>query len=335
MNRPVISVIIDTYNYGNFIEQAVESALNQNFPAEDMEIIVVDDGSTDDTKRRMDKYGASIKYVCQANKGQAGALNTGFALSRGEIICFLDGDDFWYPDKLKSVVEEFDKYSDVGLVQHPSHYVDINGKNIDRALPVLPEFFSVDDLIGGRAVFYGTSNLSFRKRFLKELMPEPEEMGNYADQYLYYNILFYSRVRNINTPLAAHRIHTSNWYAKMFDNPKMLEMHIKVLEKVNADVERRAKQFNLIGKTKRLYVNPLTDIIREKIIFYRGKGEFLNAVKSFFELFSCGLSPYMLFKMSTLFVALFSPSLYLKLFFLYSRKRSLPKLRKVLFPYGN
>ncbi len=332
MKTKAVSVIIDTYNYEHFIEQAIESVLNQDFPKEQMEIIVVDDGSTDDTREKVKKYEGRIKYIYQENKGQAGAFNTGFSAATGEYICFLDADDVWYPDKLNTVVEKFQKYPEVGLVQHQSEYVDINGKKKERKLPVLPEFYIVNDLLKGDALFYGTSNLSFRRKFLKEIMPEPEEMGNYADQYLYCNILFYSRAYSINTPLAAHRIHTSNWYAKMFNNTKMLEMHIKVLEKVNFYVEQRAKQLNLIQKNQKLYVNPLIGITREKVILYRKKGEFFNALKALFEVVRSGITPFVLFKSLTLLVAIFSPRVYLKLFEVYSQKAILPKLRMRFFP---
>src|SRR5216684_8983164 len=115
---PLTTVLIDTYNYGRFIEQAIESVLTQDFPEEQLEIIVVDDGSTDDTAERMKKYGSRIQYLKKHNGGQASALNLGFAQALGEFIVLLDADDYFLPGKLRRVCEAFQTHPDVGMVYH-------------------------------------------------------------------------------------------------------------------------------------------------------------------------------------------------------------------------
>jgi glycosyltransferase involved in cell wall biosynthesis len=82
MRPPVVSVVIDAYNYGRFVEEAIDSALAQDFPKEYVEILVVDDGSTDDTTGRVKKFGDSVKYFRKPNGGQASAINYGIAVSR-------------------------------------------------------------------------------------------------------------------------------------------------------------------------------------------------------------------------------------------------------------
>ena len=98
MNTPQVSIVIPSFNYGRFIEQALRSALAQTF--RDFEVIVVDDGSTDDTMQRVRTFGPSVHYVHQANSGAAAARNAGILRSRGEFIAFLDADDIWLPTKL-------------------------------------------------------------------------------------------------------------------------------------------------------------------------------------------------------------------------------------------
>lgn len=93
-----VSVIIPTYNYGDFIEDAIKSTLAQKI--EDLEIIVVDDGSTDDTAAKIRKYSSKVKYIYQKNSGQAAARNTGILNSTGEFIQFLDSDDILGPGKI-------------------------------------------------------------------------------------------------------------------------------------------------------------------------------------------------------------------------------------------
>jgi len=89
MKAPFFSVLIDTYNYGEYIEEAVSSALAQDFPTEEREILVVDDGSTVNTKERLRKFGETIRYLRKANGGQASAFHFGFEHARGEVIALL------------------------------------------------------------------------------------------------------------------------------------------------------------------------------------------------------------------------------------------------------
>lgn len=93
----LVSAIIPTYNYGRFVCEAVDSALAQSYPS--MEVIVVDDGSTDDTRQRLADYGSRIRYVWQSNSGLSAARNTGIREARGDWVAFLDADDVWHRDK--------------------------------------------------------------------------------------------------------------------------------------------------------------------------------------------------------------------------------------------
>ena len=120
MSRPRISAVINAYNYGTYICDAIESVLAQDCPPNEMETLVVDDGSTDDTGERVAKYGDRVRYFRKANGGQASAINLGFNEARGEIIALLDADDLWLPGKIRQVTEAFDRNPNAGLVYHPS-----------------------------------------------------------------------------------------------------------------------------------------------------------------------------------------------------------------------
>ena len=96
---PEISVIIPTYNRAAMVVEAVESVLAQK--GVDFELIVVDDGSGDDTRLRLVAYGARLSYCRQSNRGVSGARNRGLELSRAPLVAFLDSDDLWAPDKLR------------------------------------------------------------------------------------------------------------------------------------------------------------------------------------------------------------------------------------------
>ncbi len=98
-----VSVIINNYNYGEFLSQAIESALAQTHAP--IEIIAVDDGSTDGSREILSGYGKRVSALLKMNGGQASAFNAGWSASRGDILCFLDADDWWIPEKAARTAE--------------------------------------------------------------------------------------------------------------------------------------------------------------------------------------------------------------------------------------
>ena len=100
--NPIVSIIINNYSYDRFLAEAIDSALNQTYPH--IEVIVVDDGSIDNSPEIIAGYGDRIVTILKENRGQASAFNEGFAVSKGQIICLLDADDIWYPNKVACVV---------------------------------------------------------------------------------------------------------------------------------------------------------------------------------------------------------------------------------------
>src|SRR5260370_24468103 len=118
MSMPFATVLVDTYNHQFFIEDAINSVLYQNFPASETEILVVDDGSTDDTPEIVRKFAPRVRLLRKANGGQASAFNAGIPEARGEIVAFLDRDDWWAPGKLTPVSEAFAARADICLIGH-------------------------------------------------------------------------------------------------------------------------------------------------------------------------------------------------------------------------
>ncbi|MEM7334553.1 MAG: glycosyltransferase [Chloroflexota bacterium] len=133
-NQPIsVSVIIPTYNNGRFLTQALHSVLQQNFTAH--ELIVVDDGSTDDTQSVLLPFQEKIKYVYQENSGSAVARNTGLALAQGEYIVFLDADDLLLPEKLAEQVDFLNQNPLVGMVHSGWYLIDEEGHQIGQVSP--------------------------------------------------------------------------------------------------------------------------------------------------------------------------------------------------------
>jgi glycosyltransferase involved in cell wall biosynthesis len=114
MNNPLVTVVIPTFNYGRFVTSAVESVLAQTY--RNLDIVVVDDGSTDDTRQRLQPYADRIRYLYQPNQGLSAARNTGIRAAKGELIALLDSDDVWHSVKLEVQVNYLSAHPEVGLV---------------------------------------------------------------------------------------------------------------------------------------------------------------------------------------------------------------------------
>ena len=121
----LVSVVIPTYNRATLIGPAIESVLRQTYPH--IEIIVVDDGSTDRTREVVEAFGQPVRYVHQVNGGAASARNRGLREATGEFIALLDSDDQWFPWKLEAQVRVLDRYPDVGMVWTDMTAVDEDG----------------------------------------------------------------------------------------------------------------------------------------------------------------------------------------------------------------
>ncbi|NLW92289.1 MAG: glycosyltransferase [Syntrophomonadaceae bacterium] len=106
MDTVFISIIIDNYNYERYLVKAIDSALRQTYPYR--EVIVVDDGSTDDSLSIIESYGSQIRAVLKDNGGQASAFNAGWEICQGDLVIFLDSDDILLPAALEAVARQYE-----------------------------------------------------------------------------------------------------------------------------------------------------------------------------------------------------------------------------------
>src|ERR1700746_342123 len=118
MAKPFFSVLIDTYNHERFIEQAILSVLAQDVAEGEREIIGVDDGSTDRTAEIVRRFEPRVRLIRKTNGGQASAFNAGIPACSGVGIACLDGDDWWAPEKLRTVAEVFATDDAIGVIGH-------------------------------------------------------------------------------------------------------------------------------------------------------------------------------------------------------------------------
>ncbi len=214
MGRIAVTVLIDAYNYAKLLEEAIDSVLAQDFPPERMEVIVIDDGSTDGTPQVMEKYDNRVRYYRKANGGQASAFNFGLRRARGEIIALLDADDYWLPGKLRAIVEAIDRNPEAGMVYHAIRQQnDCTGQVTEGGWPLLSGFLPAqgDDLL--KYVLYPSSFLAFRRRLLGPLLPIPDVLTIQADAHLSGLMVFLAPVVALREPLAVYRVHGNNLFA--------------------------------------------------------------------------------------------------------------------------
>jgi alpha-1,6-rhamnosyltransferase len=214
--KPFASVLIDTYNHERFIEQAIVSVLEQDFPASDREIIVVDDGSADRTPEIVRKFEPQLRLLRKTNAGQASAFNAGIPECKGEIIAFLDGDDWWASGKLKKMVSTLSSESECGIVGHGIANVFADGKNSLDAAPK-PERLRLNSFAAARVFrlrksYLGTSRMTIRAQIARQILPVPERLTIEADEYLFTLAAALSDLVILPDVLTCYRQHGGNLY---------------------------------------------------------------------------------------------------------------------------
>jgi glycosyltransferase involved in cell wall biosynthesis len=217
LSRPFVSILIDTCNHEKFIEQAITSVLDQNFSASDCEILVVDDGSTDRTPELIKKFAPRVAHLPKTNGGQASAFNFAIPRCRGEIVAFLDGDDWWEPTKLAAVLSQFESHPQIGAVGHGIFEVDEQGRQLYQNVPDrlyachLQNLEEAGQFLELRS-FLGTSRLAIRRSVLESILPLPESLLVEADEFLFSVAAAVSGCIVLDQPLTSYRYHSANQF---------------------------------------------------------------------------------------------------------------------------
>ncbi len=210
--RPLVSIIINNYNYDRYLRAAIDSALTQTYSP--VEVIVVDDGSTDGSRKTIESYGERIAPIFKTNGGQGSAFNAGFAASRGEIVIFLDADDELLPETIDQVVKAW--RPGVTKVQFQLELVDEHDQPLGMRVPPFDGFIPNGD-IRDRIVRFGeyptspSSANAYARSVLNRLMPLDEAFWLLAaDKPLFFLAPFFGDVVSICAPLGHYRIHAAN-----------------------------------------------------------------------------------------------------------------------------
>jgi glycosyltransferase involved in cell wall biosynthesis len=226
--KPLVSAIIPNYNYARFVGEAVESALGQTYP--NIEVIVVDDGSTDNSLEVLEQYRDRIKIVEQENSGVCVARNRGVAESKGEYIAFLDADDVWLPEKIEKQVKKFESEIDMGLVHVGVIDINASGEKLATHLNGMEGDVAGELIMFERAVILGGgSGVMIPRRVFDDVGGFDESLSTSADWDLYFRIGFAFSVGFIRQPLLKYRLHSSNMHSNI---PRMESEMLSAYQKV-------------------------------------------------------------------------------------------------------
>jgi glycosyltransferase involved in cell wall biosynthesis len=258
MSKPFVTVLVDTYNHESFIEEAINSILQQDFPASEMEILVVDDGSTDQTPELVRKFGPRVRLLHKVNGGQASAFNMGIIEARGEIVAFLDGDDWWVPNKVKRVAEVFACHPEVGITGHSITEIMLDGRHWVERLREDTRFQANSPegarIFRTRKNFLGTSRMAIRAGLLRNILPIPVSLVIQADEYLFTMASVLSETIVLAEPLTFYRHHRSNLF--------QVSAHDLV------KLRRKLEVFQALSKvlSEQLQLHKIEPSVRKKIV---------------------------------------------------------------------
>jgi len=234
---PKISIVIPVYNKEKYIIECMESVLSQTY--KDYEIVVINDGSTDNTENLLQFYKSVIRYFYQENKGVAEARNLGILNARGEYISFLDSDDVWLPSKLEKELGLIERDKEIGLVYSNGYIINEKGKkcninffqiNTPYRKMVLNKLFKND--------FIPTSSVLVRKECFQKVGLFNSSLSSAEDYDMWMRISYLYKIDYVDFPLIKYRDNPEG-ISKNLDNA--LKGVLKALEK------NRKNYFSLKG----------------------------------------------------------------------------------------
>jgi len=238
------SVVIANYNYARFLPQAIDSALGQTLPG--TEVVVVDDGSTDESREIVAAYGDEIRSVLKPNGGHASALNAGFAASHGEIVCFIDADDMLLPGAMEAAAGALEP--GVAKVHWAMWEVDSDGERTGALMPEDPlcegDLREVVAARGPSPRDHGNppcSGNAYSRTCLEAIMPVPQRFRRATDAYLFELAPFFGRIARLPEPQGLYRVHGVNDFVSMSYRERLafaIELHGALCEEVAATCRR-------------------------------------------------------------------------------------------------
>ena len=256
-----VSVVIPNYNYGNFIGAAIESALDQSYKP--LQVVVVDDGSSDNSLQVVKQYLKHITLIVQQNSGQSAARNAGIKVARGDYVALLDADDYWSPDKLNQQVK---------LLNHRNQVVycglrvfdNLSNTTLDNLIPKYrgecKSFFL--DLNAASIVLGGESTSVFSRDLAEKVRGFDTRLNVMGGWDFFRKCSNYTNFNFVNDSLVNYRRHEKNVSSKIDNNCRDIRNAYQIL------FEDSDENLNLLQEIRiklRVEISLLKTILREKL----------------------------------------------------------------------
>ncbi len=229
-DRPLVSVLIPAYDVEDFVADAIESALDQTYP--NVEVVVVNDGSTDATAAAIAPYRDRITYVDQGNRGLAGARNVAIAAASGTVLALLDADDLWLPDRLEQCVSLLEEHPEIGLVTSDAFLIEDGVRTARRCYSDRRRYPFPDpdvdqlDVISHRNFLF--VSVVFRRELVERCGGFDESLPRAEDYDLWTRFLLGgTRAGYVSEPLGYYRRRPDS----LSSSPDQWDAHLTVLER--------------------------------------------------------------------------------------------------------
>jgi len=206
-----VSIIVPAYNSAKYLPTAINSVISQTY--DQWELVIVDDGSTDETRELVSSYGSQLgdklRYVYQPNRGLPAARNTGIRSARGDLIALLDADDMWLPLRLERSVAAMDSDAEIGLVHGKFERVNTEGSPIGQVQPAFVRKYlsgRIADHIYTRRVHLGCPTVTFRRCCIDKAGWFDETMRATEDRDLWFRIARHYKTAFVDEIIAYYRV---------------------------------------------------------------------------------------------------------------------------------
>lgn len=274
--KPLVSVILNNYNYADYLEEAIQSVLKQTYS--NYEIILVDDGSTDASREIIEKYADTydkIIPIFKENGGQTSAFNAAFERANGEIIALLDSDDYWYPEKLEKISAKHEQY------QFVQHYLSNNGTGIYRKVNTEINWHKILMQYGYLYNHSVSSSLSFSRKLIEPFFPLLNEgdMRYCTDGILVMIALSLTEVGFIEEELGFYRIHGKNGFVGKSDFGKAAR-EMLARQHTYANLQLEAKGYRQIPFSSHCYLRSIARDMLENGMIKKGNSFVIYGTES-------------------------------------------------------
>jgi glycosyltransferase involved in cell wall biosynthesis len=236
-----------------------------------MEILGVDDGSTERTPEIVRKFGPQVRYLRKDNGGQASAFNFGIPEAQGDVVAFLDGDDWWGSAKLTEVMETFEKNPWVGVIGHGIYQLESSTGKTAALSPKFPGSFDIQSQKGAQTFrdymcFLGTSRVCIRRKILDGVTPIPTPLIIEADEFMSAVAIAHSRAVLLPACLTYYRIHDQNLYQLTEVDPVRMRRKLNSLRCLEKELPRRLSSLGVSDEALDIIMDPIrVDVVRLKL----------------------------------------------------------------------